>query len=233
MPIKERVIEFIKSQGLKVSEFEKRCGLSNGYVSSMRKGLGELKLNNVLNQFPALNRDWLLYGEGEMLKPNGIIDEANRATSDKIEMINSGINNGSFRMVPLINIDSVGGIHSDNAIIQSEQYVIKMMPFTEAREGDVAIMQSGNSMYPTIPSGSALLIREVVDWREYFGYGNIYVLWLKDGRRITKEVRRYDADPKNFVWCVSYNPDVADEELPRSMIRGVWKVVKYIADFGW
>ena len=88
-------------------------------------------------------------------------------------------------------------------------------------------------MYPTIPSGAALLIREVVDWREYFGYGNIYVLWLRDGRRITKEVRRYDADPKNYVWCVSYNPDVADEELPRSMIRGVWKVIKYIADFGW
>lgn len=48
-----------------------------------------------------------------------------------------------------------------------------------------------------------------------------------------EEVRRYDADPKNYVWCVSYNPDVADEELPRSMIRGVWKVIKYIADFGW
>lgn len=57
--------------------------------------------------------------------------------------------------------------------------------------------------------------------------------WLRDGRRITKEVRRYNEDPKNFVWCVSYNPDVADEELPKSMIRGVWKVVKYIADFGW
>lgn len=137
------------------------------------------------------------------------------------------------RLVPLINIDSVGGIHSNNTIDPSEQYVMRMMPFTEAREGDVAILQSGNSMYPTIPSGSALLIRKVEDWREYFGYGNIYVLWLRDGRRITKEVRRYDPDPQNYVWCISYNPDVADEELPRSMIRGVWKVIKYIADFGW
>ena len=84
-----------------------------------------------------------------------------------------------------------------------------------------------------IPAGSALLIREVPDWQEYFGYGNIFVIWLKDGRRITKEVRRYDPDPKKYVWCISYNPDVADEELPRSMIRGVWKVIKYIADFGW
>lgn len=138
-----------------------------------------------------------------------------------------------FALVPLINVDSVGGVHSDNAITISEQYTIRKIPFTDAREGDVAILQSGNSMSPTIPSGSVLLIRQVADWREFLGYGNIYVLWLGDGRRITKEIRRYDPDPQNYVLCVSYNPDVADEPLPRSFIRGVWKVVKYLADFGW
>lgn len=88
-------------------------------------------------------------------------------------------------------------------------------------------------MTPTIPPGSTLLLREVQDWKEYFGYGNIFVLWLKDDRRITKEARRYDDDAKNYIWCVSHNPDVADEELPKSFIRGVWKVIKYQADFGW
>lgn len=34
----------------------------------MRKGFGVDKLNNVLSVFPELNREWLLYGEGEMLK---------------------------------------------------------------------------------------------------------------------------------------------------------------------
>ena len=108
-----------------------------------------------------------------------------------------------------------------------------MLPFTEARTGDVAILQSGTSMLPTIPPGSVLLIREVVDWKEYFGYGGLFVLLLKDGRRITKEIRRYDEDARNYVWCVSYNPEVADEELPKSMIREVWKVIKFQADFGW
>lgn len=44
------------------------CDLSNGYVAAMRKGYGAEKLNNVLTVFPELNRDWLLYGEGTMLK---------------------------------------------------------------------------------------------------------------------------------------------------------------------
>lgn len=233
MDIKNRTIQFIKENHITKAEFERRCGLSNGYINSMREGFGVKKLEQVLQAFPDLNREWLLYGEGEMLKENRFRNEIEDVMPDELSKFYDGLRDGSIQMVPLINIDSVGGIHSDNAITISEQYVIKLMPFTEARPGDVAILQSGNSMYPTIPSGSALLIREVENWREYFGYGNIYVLWLKDGRRITKEVRRYDEDPKNYVWCVSYNPDVADEELPRSMIRGVWKVVKYIADFGW
>lgn len=43
------------------------CGMSNGYINNMRKGLGVEKLQNMLSVFPDLNREWLLYGEGTML----------------------------------------------------------------------------------------------------------------------------------------------------------------------
>lgn len=66
--VKERTIKFVKHKGITMKSFEDRCGLSTGYVTSMRKGYGVGKLNNVLNAFPELNRDWLLYGEGEMLR---------------------------------------------------------------------------------------------------------------------------------------------------------------------
>lgn len=230
--IQTRLNEYLKAKSLTNKDFEALCGLSNGAAAKLSEKSRKTTFDRLVEKSD-LNIDWLLTGEGEMLKPSSLIDKGKTIHHATAESMPANLRDENFRMVPLINIDSVGGVHSQNAIDPSEQYVIKMMPFTEAREGDVAILQSGNSMYPTIPSGSALLIREIVDWREYFGYGNIYVLWLRDGRRITKEVRRYDADPKNYVWCVSYNPDVADEELPRSMIRGVWKVIKYIADFGW
>ena len=69
MDIKARINIFIKSKGLTIKRFEELCGLSNGYISSMRKGFGGTKLNNVLTIFPELNREWLLYGEGSMIKP--------------------------------------------------------------------------------------------------------------------------------------------------------------------
>lgn len=138
-----------------------------------------------------------------------------------------------YSLVPLVNIDSVGGMQSLNSITSNEQFVERLIPFTGAKEGDKAIYQSGDSMTPTIPPGSILQIRRVDDWREYFGYGGIFVLWLKDDRRITKQVKKYSPDPKNFVTCHSFNPDAADEELPKRFIREVWKVIKVLTDKGW
>lgn len=68
--VKDRTIEFVKYKGITMKTFELKCGLSTGYVTSMRKGFGSDKLNNVLTAFPELNRDWLLYGDGEMIKSN-------------------------------------------------------------------------------------------------------------------------------------------------------------------
>lgn len=226
MEIYEHLQKHFEAVGLSQVAIAEKLGVTKAYVNALLSGRQRFgkKQAQIWSEKFGLSRSWLLTGEGAMLKPNGkdseILDDRKKDFSD-------------YGLVPLVNIDSVGGIHSDNAIATDEQYVMKLIPFSEARPDDRAIFQSGNSMYPIIPSGSVLLIREVVDWKEYFGYGSIYVLWLRDGRRITKEVRRYDPDPKNYVMCVSFNPDVADEELPRSMIRGVWKVVKYVADFGW
>ena len=51
--------------------------MSNGYVANIRKGIGVDKLLNIAQQFPELNRDWLLYGEGEMIKPQQTVTQNN------------------------------------------------------------------------------------------------------------------------------------------------------------
>lgn len=204
-----------------MKSFEEKCDLSSGYITSMRKGFGSEKLKNVLTAFPELNREWLLYGEGEMLN-NKVENEQNKPIADE-----------QYLLVPIIHIDSVGGMHSTNTIAQEPQYIEGYVPFTDAREGDICIIQSGDSMTPTCPSGSLLLIRRVENWRQYLGYGNIFVIELSDGRRITKEVTRYAENPEEYVWCISHNPDVPDEELPKSMIVSVWKVIKIQINKGW
>ena len=71
MMVLERLKEFIDSQGITIASFEKVVGLSN---SSFRKalqsgnGIGSDKLENILKVYPDLSSEWLLRGEGHMLR---------------------------------------------------------------------------------------------------------------------------------------------------------------------
>lgn len=212
--------EFRKSLKLTQEEFAKKCGTTLRTVQNWEQG----------TRIPEQTMKLFHYIEREMLSGDVCVMSEKPSGSNLAPVDDS---KNDFRLVPLINIDAVGGVHSQNLISNDEQYIMRHLAFSDARENDVAIFQSGSSMSPTIPSGSVLLIRKVDGWQEYFGYGSIYVLLLADGRRITKEIRKSEIDPQNYVLCASYNPDVADEELPRNFIVEVWKVVKYITDFGW
>lgn len=222
---KERLREFIKHKKLSDQAFIRSIGATKTYLSSMVNKVGDKYLETILSVYPELNRDWLLYGEGEMIEKNTV----RYPVRPEVVLTDPT----DFTLVPLVNIDSVGGMKSNNDLVSSEQFIERMIPFTEAREGDIAIHQSGDSMSPGIPAGSILLIRNVENWREYFGYGNVFVLWLKDDRRLTKRVDKYSADPTKYVVCHSFNPEYADEELPKSFIREVWKVIKVLNDKGW
>lgn len=214
----EKIMEVLK---LTKNQLAMTCGIDPSNLSKMLLGdqkITDKTLNKIITGLPQVNEEWLLTGDGEML--NHDISETKSRERD-------------LTWVPLINIDSVGGMSHRNLITSGEQYAERLIPFTEAREGDVAIYQSGDSMNPGIPSGSILLIRNVPDWREYFGYGDVFVLWLKDDRRLTKQIKKYSPDPGNYVTCHSFNPDFGDEELPKKYIREVWKVIKVLADKGW
>ena len=166
----------------------------NGHEDYLTSNFME-RFNNAFNGI--FNIKWLQKGEGNMLKePIGNTPPAEEEP------------NANYRLVPIVHIDSVGGLHSNNAITDEPQYVEGYVPFVNAREGDKAIYESGNSMIPTIPPGSLIQVRKVESWREYFGYGNIYVIELTDGRQVTKEVAKYEPDPKNYILCKSHNPDV-------------------------
>lgn len=64
--IKERLLEFIKTMGLSVAQFERRAGLSNGYVRNFRGSFGGNKFDCILSAFPSLNRAWITTGRGNM-----------------------------------------------------------------------------------------------------------------------------------------------------------------------
>ncbi|QIK58768.1 hypothetical protein G7050_02495 [Dysgonomonas sp. HDW5A] len=250
MTTKDRLYSFIKHEGITAKAFESIVGLGNGFVSKVGFSIRKEKLELISIRYPHLNINWLITGVGEMLNSNrsyknndqNVVDTANEdnaqygvkeiyGPSDKEYEIP---NDGTYRLVPLINSDAVGGMHKVNDISYTdEEYIKAYIPFTDALHGDVCIQVTSDSMNPTCPAGCVVQIREVVNWKEYFGYGNIFVVQLKDGRRVIKEVTRYDSNPNDYVLCVSHNKNVPAEELPKSFIVSVWKVIKILNNRGW
>lgn len=74
METKERMMQLIAALGLSKAEFERVCGLSNGYINSIRNTIGSKGIAQILAQFPQVNKSWLVFGEGEMFSENGSHD---------------------------------------------------------------------------------------------------------------------------------------------------------------
>lgn len=222
--------KILEHEKLNPNQFAESIGLSRtqpiyDIINGKVKKISTNYANKILNKYPHYNYNWLLTGEGDMLKGD---------TPD-IAAVNFGVNySDSYKLVPLVNMDTVGGMHSGNDVTLTDpEYLLGKIAFNDARDGDICMPVSGNSMTPTCPPGSIVLVREMPEWKDYLGYGNIFVLLLKDGRRIIKEVTRYNDNPKDYVLCVSHNTSVPAEELPKKFIYRVWKVIKILVNEGW
>lgn len=65
--VKNRLLTFIEHENITASEFERRCGLSHGYVSHIRRSISDSVCSTIAHQFPNIDTRWLMTGEGSML----------------------------------------------------------------------------------------------------------------------------------------------------------------------
>lgn len=90
MDINERFEKFFEYKGIKRSEFERRCGLSNGYTRNLRDSPKSEKMKDILNAFPEINPIWLQTGEGEMILPSINFPVEQRVNGDGNKFSGSG-----------------------------------------------------------------------------------------------------------------------------------------------
>ena len=68
--IKERLLQFIENQGIKKEEFYSKIGIdgANFRGKNLNSEFSVDKIVKILRLFPQISTDWLLFGNGEMLK---------------------------------------------------------------------------------------------------------------------------------------------------------------------
>lgn len=184
MTLRERVKAYCDKKNIAISRFEKNSGLSNGYFNQVTKRPSIEKLDNISSTFPDLNIDWLLTGEGEMLKATAPIPlRKNKVIRfwENIEATGGGI---------MTFDDTVDGNYSE----------MVLPDFTDCTD---AIRLVGDSMYPRYKSGQILVFKE---WCESFvEFGQVYLIITRTGYRMVKYLQPSTESGK--LICVSENKE--------------------------
>lgn len=198
--VKERLIKFIKNRGLSQKQFEKQIGLSNGYVGNISKGLGASKLAEISRQFPELNTEWLLTGEGQMLNENENLPRKTASTG-----------------CPYFNVDFAAGFSlMENDQTTSPEFYIDCKPYNNC---DAWVNAHGDSMAPTISSGDIVAMKRIDDFR-YLINGEIYGIVTSSGLRTIKRVR----DNGDTITLIPDNKEVAEQTIPKEIVTHVFQI---------
>ncbi len=212
----ERLRLFIKHLEIPVSKFEKTCGLSNGYIKGVVDKPSNEKLETILEKYPDLNKDYILYGEEPMLK----------SEINQMVQINE---NYSAKGQPYYNVDFMGGFD----LMTNDQTTVPAgyVNLPAINDSDVLwVNVTGHSMEPAINHGDIIAIKELQDWRTYLPKGEIYGIVTKNELRTVKIVRKGSDDQHIKLVPVNIS-EYDEEEIPLSSIMKVFVVLANIKRF--
>ncbi len=204
--IKGRLLTFLRSQGVKNAEFCRMLGVSPAYINAMRKSLPEDKVVKICELFPNLNRDWLMYGDGEMLAA----ESPEFYAYDEEEY-----------WVPLLPARATAGsiqAYSDPVTLnQCERIRVPV------KGVDFAIQISGDSMEPEFFHGDTLMIKRINE-RSYIPWGNPMVIDTNNGVMV-KTLYPGNDRSEETITAKSLNPRYPPFSIPTSDVIALYKVV--------
>lgn len=237
MCVKDRVKVFAEYKKMTISKFEEMCDLSNGYIAAMRKGFGQEKLNNVLTAFPELNREWLLYGEGEMLKVPATLTVYNPSSEERQEIGSSSID---MSIVPAEVVEGIKAEVVEEMIVpivphevalKAETNIKKYIednaselehfdPRSVTAEVDTAERICTNSMYPTFLPGDVIFIQFLQE-KSKITDGGIYYFDTSTRPTMIRLVKLLD---DGRLLLKAFNPRYGDIYMRKEEITNIGKI---------
>lgn len=199
--VKERIMSFISTKGISIREFEKRSGLSNGYIKSLKDSPTVSRMSMIIRAFPEINPKWLQFGEGDMFK---------EGETQIVKSYTKGI--------PYFNVDfEMGYDEMFNDQTSNPEFLIDFKPYNKC---DVWCNARGNSMYPTIASGDIIALKEIKDTR-YIISNEIYAIVTDNGLRTIKRI----IDKGDRYTLVPDNKEYPEQDIDKSVVTKLFLVV--------
>ena len=209
--IKKRILEFLSHLGIGQTKFEENVGLSRGLINKIKGDISLSTVNKILSNYPELNKEWLLSGEGDMLNwPDNLNLQKMKAYQD----------NKEYKTVPLLPIDAVAGFPLEDIMginyADCEQYRV---PEFEMSGCEFVIRVSGSSMYPKYSNGDLLACKKIPEIT-FFQWGKVYVLDTIQGALVKRLFE--DKETQDNIICQSDNKESYPPfSLPKNEIRSL------------
>jgi phage repressor protein C with HTH and peptisase S24 domain len=206
MSVQERLLVFLKYKRLSKLAFANSIGRSPSYVTNIVNTVGNESRKVIEATYPELNMEWLLFGNGEMIKTK----DENKTKEESLDYSNS---------ILVIPVAAQAGRLSDFADSVSESDCEKMI--SPINGADFAIPVSGDSMSPEYPSGTKVIVKKI-NHKAFIDWGRTYVLDTCNGV-VIKNI--YPGQTEDTVRCVSINPNFPSFEIEVTNIYGWYRVL--------
>ena len=226
----DRVNDFIQYKGMSVRAFESEAGIKYSTISAAIKRGTELNtatLLKIIDTYEEIDTEWLMKGEGEMLK-----DANPEKQSPSSESTNQGnesseseqpstdefdyVNNDNEGRIPIVHELSFALIDPDepSTIKADEHYYIK-----EFRNADFMMRVAGDSMYPKYKPGDLIACRNI-RYANFYQWGKVYALLTCHQGIIIGRVYEHHQNTI-FIKVKSDNPSYPEWEIPiDEVVRG-------------
>lgn len=185
---KERILQYLDNKGITKYKFYQETGISNGALSQM-KGLSESSIVKILSKYEDLSAEWLLRGEGDMLR-SGIVKEYSLVNN-----VNPGIVvdseqfYGHLKKAPLIPIDVIRKQKLRVwEYVQRHKELYETFPDNLMPEFDLIHIVRSNALQPAVEKGDILFLEHLELTTDSVVNGHIYFMDTKMNGIVIKKV---------------------------------------------
>lgn len=223
------------------SDLARKLDIGRSQISAIKNGYGDVSkqiVSKMEDVFPMISSDWILKGEGEMLKTESWeqLTEPKEFALDQWDEAVAFAERMGVDLVPLYSEPFRAG-NKGNRIIEAWNEVESVWALPDIKADELIIVR-GNSMEPTLPEGTAVAVKQYqfrVDEPLSIPFGEIFGIELRTSDDPTdtesvqaffKRIRKHpDSDKHLTHWIArSDNKDYEDFEIRISNVVRLWRI---------
>ena len=216
--IKERIIKLIEFKGLPKEKFYKDIGMTSANFRGKAKNtpLNSNAIENILSVIPDANLNWLITGDGNMIKKEVLLTEPTQVYQLRTDR------NHDNQIIPLYNLEATAGLVNlfQN---QGDQTPIDTIRIPNLPKCDGAVFVTGDSMYPLLKSGDIVAYKQIYDFNNDIFWGEMYLVSVEVAGEEFVSVKYIQKSEKGeqYVKLVSQNQHHQPKNVSLNKVRAL------------